>query len=229
MTLRFTIVLAGLAALPACATVPAQSTPPLGPTLADNHKIGVSETSARIELDVDPVVSVVNDGEKLQIAAFAHDYIVAGHGALILSAPSGAANSDSASIKSNHVRMTLVEAGIPYSEIAGSTYDAQGSQSPRIVLTFTRYIAEAPECAPLWTQDLAHQENNQTWASFGCANRANLAAMLEDPHDLLAPRDAEARDSGRRGVVFGAYRQGAQTHAERSSDERISISEAISD
>jgi pilus assembly protein CpaD len=95
------------------------------------------------------------------------------------------------------------------------------------VLSFARFEAEAPECAPLWEQDLAHQSNNQPWASFGCATNANLAAMIEDPADLLRPRDMDPRDSNRRSTVMEAYREGAQTHAERTSDERVSISNAV--
>jgi pilus assembly protein CpaD len=51
--------------------------------------------------------------------------------------------------------------------------------------------------------------------------------MVEDPADLLHPRDMAARDSGRRDTVMDAYREGEQTHAERSNDERITISNAV--
>mgnify|MGYP000184439934 FL=1 len=51
--------------------------------------------------------------------------------------------------------------------------------------------------------------------------------MVEDPADLDHPRDMAARDSGRRDTVMEAYRAGEQTHAERSSDERVTISNAV--
>ena len=87
-----------------------------------------------------------------------------------------------------------------------------------------RFEAQAPECAPLWEQDLAHQSNNQPWASFGCATQANLAAMISDPADLLGPRQEDPRDAARRARVLEAYRQGQQTHANRSDDERVQVS-----
>ena len=96
-----------------------------------------------------------------------------------------------------------------------------------ILVSFNRWEARAPECAPLYEQDLAHQSNNQAWSSFGCATNFNLAAMVEDPADLDHPRDAAARDGARRDTVMEAYRDGEQTHAERSNDERVTISNAV--
>jgi len=130
-------------------------------------------------------------------------------------------------VLANETRTALVEAGISYAAVAGSTYDASANPNAPIIVSFSRYEAQAPECAPLWEQDLAHQSNNQAWASFGCATQANLAAMIEDPADLMRPRAEDPRDSGRRSVVMDAYRAGETTHAERTNDERIQISNAV--
>ena len=95
------------------------------------------------------------------------------------------------------------------------------------MLTFSRFDATAPTCEPLWSQDLAHSPDNQPWNSFGCAQQANLAAMVSDPADLLGPRAEDPRDAARRARVLEAYRQGQQTHAERSADERVQVSDAV--
>jgi pilus assembly protein CpaD len=123
-------------------------------------------------------------------------------------------------------RRALVDAGVSYAAIAGSTRAANGDGAPLLV-SFSRFEAQAPDCAPLWEQDLAHQSNNQPWPSFGCATNANLAALVEDPSDLLHPRGEDPRDSGRRDTVMEAYRAGEQTHAERTADERVTISNAV--
>lgn len=161
------------------------------------------------------------------LSAFAGNYLRYGHGALVLSTPSGDANADAASVLANQARLSLVESGVSYAAVAGSTYDASGTPNAPIIVSFSRFEAQAPECAPLYEQDLAHQSNNQAWDSFGCATQANLAAMIEDPRDLLHPRDMDPRDSGRRAAVMEAYRQGDVTHADRSSDERVAISNAV--
>jgi len=228
MKSRLPFFVLGLTALGACASVPP---PPADmrptPTAADMHQIQVTESSARLEVPVANGDVSLTHGERAELHAFASSYLRYGHGALVLSTPSGGANADAASVLANETRRALADAGVSYAAVAGSSYDASGRADAPIIVSFSRYEAHAPECAPLWEQDLAHQSNNQPWASFGCATQANLAALVEDPRDLLYPRDEDPRDSGRRDTVMEAYRAGEQTHAPRSSDERIQISNAV--
>jgi len=225
---RLPFFVIGLSALGACASVPPP--PPdmrATPTAADAHQIEVVQGTQRLEVPVasgDVSLSAVS---RAQLQRFAGGYLRYGHGALVLSTPSGGANASAASILANETRRALVESGVSYAAVAGSSYDASGRADAPIILSFLRYEAQAPECAPLWEQDLAHQSNNQPWESFGCATVSNIAALVEDPADLLRPRDEDPRDSGRRDTVMDAYRAGEQTHAPRSSDERIAISNAV--
>jgi pilus assembly protein CpaD len=228
MKSRLPYFVLGLTALGACASVPAPP-PDMRATAsaADLHQIRVTESAERLEVPVAPGDMGLSQGERAQLQAFAAGYLRYGHGAMVLSTPSGGANAEAASVLANETRRALVGAGVSYAAVAGSAYDASGRADAPIIVSFTRYEAHAPECAPLWEQDLAHQSNNQPWESFGCATQANLAAMVEDPADLLRPREEDARDSGRRDTVMDAYRAGEQTHAPRSSDERIQISNAV--
>ena len=228
MKSRLPLLLISVSALTACASVP-DPIPGMAPnpTAADNHRIQVTQTSERMEVPVANGDVALSSGTRAQLQAFANSYLRYGHGALVLSTPSGAGNSDSASILANETRMSLVNSGVSYAAVAGSSYDASGEAAAPIIVSFARYEAQAPECAPLWEQDLAHQSNNQPWDSFGCATVSNIAAMIEDPADLLRPRDEDPRDSARRTTVMDAYRAGEQTHSTRTGDERVSISNAV--
>ncbi|MGD9981591.1 MAG: CpaD family pilus assembly protein [Hyphomonadaceae bacterium] len=226
MKSRLPLFILGLSALTACAGVPKPDLTRLpAPTAADRHEPTAEQMVRRIEIPVAPGQAELGGAERAQLRAFASEYLRYGHGPLVLETPSGAANSDAASMLAADTRRTLAEAGVSYAAIAGGTHEA-GENRP-ILLSFARYEARAPECAPLWEQDLGHQSNNQPWSSFGCATNFNLAAMVEDPADLDHPRDEDPRDSGRRDTVMDAYRSGDQTHADRSSDERITISDAV--
>lgn len=227
MNARLPFFLFGLSALGACASVPPPPDGPATPTAADHHRIEVSQTLERLEVPISPGDIALSAASRAQLRSFASGYLRFGHGALVLSSPSGAANSDTASILANETRNALVEAGVSYAAVTGASYDASNAANAPIVVSFSRFEAQAPDCAPLWEQDLAHQSNNQPWASFGCATQANLAALVEDPADLLRPRAEDPRDSGRRDTVMDAYREGERTHAERSSDERVSVSNAV--
>ncbi len=225
MKSRLPTLVLGLSALGACASIP---DPPPGnaiPTSGDRHQIAVEQTSQEYRLAAAPGDVSLAPTESGELSALANNYLRYGHGALVLSAPAGGANEASAQVLSDQARRFLVAAGISHAAIASSTYDATGTTEEPVVVSFSRFEARAPECAPLWEQDLGHQSNNQAWESFGCAMQANLAAMVEDPSDLLRPRDATPRDSGRRTTVFEAYREGQPTHATRSEQEHVVISD----
>lgn len=226
MSTRLPVFVLGLAALGACASVPAPEGPPLA-THADRHRIEVTQTSERVEIPVAPGDVALASSVRPSLRNFAAGYLQYGHGALVLSTPSGGDNTEAATLVSQEARRALIDLGISYAAVASSSYDAAGRADAPIILSFSRYEAQAPECAPLWQQDLGHQSNNQPWESFGCSMQANLAAMVEDPADLLHPRTMDPRDSDRRDTVMEAYRAGEQTHATRSADERVTISNAI--
>lgn len=226
MKTRLPLFILGVSALSACASVPTPTGAPVAGAM-DRHEINVTQGAERLEIPVSTGAAALPADAQAQLSGFASGYLRYGHGALILSTPSGSANSDSASVLANETRRALVDAGVSYAAVAGSTYDAAGVADAPLVLTFARFEAQAPDCAPIWEQDLAHQSNNQAWASFGCATQSNLAAMVEDPRDLATPRDMAARDSARRDTVMDAYRAGQQTHAPRSADERATVSNAV--
>jgi pilus assembly protein CpaD len=224
MKSRLPLLLLTVSALGACAGIPKPDLDRVPTaTAADRHEPTAQAAVQSLEIVVAPGQMQLGASERAQLRTFANDYLRYGHGPLALETPSGSANSEAASVVAADTRRALADAGVSYAAIAGSTRDANGEMMP-ILVSFSRFEAQAPDCAPLWEQDLAHQSNNQTWSSFGCATNFNLAAMVEDPADLDHPRDMAARDSGRRDAVMDAYRAGEQTHAERSNDERVSIS-----
>ena len=230
--LRLPLALAGLGALSALGACATSVTPPahVGPVAsrADSHVINVTQSSARLEIDVAPGEATLTEKARSDLHDFAAAYLRYGHGALILSTPSGAANANAASALAGQTRMSLVDAGVNYNAVAGSTYDAGDNPNAPIVVSFARFEAEAPNCRPIYEQDLAHQEDNQPWESFGCAMQANLAAMVEDPADLVEPRADAPRDSNRRGAVMNHYRAGEVTHAARDQEERATVSSVTS-
>lgn len=226
MKSRLPTLLIGISALAACASVPPPAPGPATPTSADNHRIEVTEGTQRLEIVIAQGETAISPGARAELRAFANNYLRYGHGSLVLSQPVNV-DAETSGALTNDARMVLMESGVSYAAIAGSRHDDAGQSASTIIISFSRFEARAPECAPLWEQDLAHQSNNQPWESFGCATQANLAAMIEDPRDLLRPRAEDPRDGARRATVMQAYRAGEQTHADRSNDERIQISNAV--
>ena len=49
---------------------------------------------------------------------------------------------------------------------------------------------------------------NQSYSQFGCSHTANLAAMIQDPRQLIQPYELTAPDSQRRQTIYDKYIEG---------------------
>lgn len=187
---------------------------------AQTHVIDVSEGDERLELNV---ASLAPDAaQSTEIDAFGRLYRSIGHGPIVVNAPSGSAIAKGFAAQ---VRAQLVEGGVTYAALTNSDY--AGSEADPVIISFTRYVATAPECEGVGAYDLAARPNNNAYEGFGCFERANLAAMIADPADLLGPRtgDPTGRDGARREVIFDKFRRGEPSHATRSSSEQVGVQE----
>jgi pilus assembly protein CpaD len=194
---------------------------------ADLHEITVTQTGARLEVPVAGAGGAINAETTAHLTEFGANYRAVGHGPLMVSTPTGSGDADTAARVAQAVRMQLVDGGVSFAAIAGGTYDATGRPSAPVVLTFTRFAAEAPNCKPLWQTNLGNSFDNGVTENFGCSVNANLASMIADPADLTTARAEDPRDAARRDVVLGKYREGEPSGATRGADERATISNAI--
>ena len=201
----------------ACATAPPSA--PDGravPTFADLHRIKIAEIGERLEVPIaDGSISAKSE---LAIAEFAALYRAYGRGPLTISAPAGA-NPQFA----DATRAALADNGVLFEAVAVTSYEAAAPDAA-LVLSFSRFTAEAPDCPPVYAENIAASHSNTPTKSFGCATQANLAAMIADPGDLVSPRASDPADATRRAIVLDRYRSGTQTHATRSEDERVTVS-----
>jgi pilus assembly protein CpaD len=207
----------------ACATPTQVKMNEAVPTAADMHKITTTESGVKLEIPT--TADGITPELMAQIDDFGAAYRAYGHGPLVMSTPSGA--NDGAARTAQATRMALVDKGVPYAAISGSTYDATGRAGAPIMLSFTRFEAVPPPCKPVWSESLAKTFTNQVSENFGCSINANLAAMIADPADLNGPRAADPRDASRRDSVLDKYREGQPTGAGRSEDERVTISKSV--
>jgi pilus assembly protein CpaD len=87
-------------------------------------------------------------------------------------------------------------------------------------MTFVRHAAEGPDCGR-FPANLADEPKNLPFANLGCSSQRNLAAMVANPQDLLAPRTEQtARNAARRDVIMDKWIKGETTAAQRTGEER---------
>lgn len=141
-----------------------------------------------------------------QLSRFAEDYIAHGSGSIGVSGPTNAA--------ANLVVDGLVEIGVARTQIMVGQ-NTTGAANNDIRVTYIRYVAEAPPCGD-WSANLGITASNTRPPNFGCSTQHNIAAMVADPRDLVAPDTSGQADAQRRLTVLQKYRAGEATSAERT-------------
>lgn len=190
------------------------------------HPIMVSKEPVTLALRVPRWAAGLSPQQRAQVISFARRYPVRGtsESRLVIDAPSGAGNEEATMQAVREIRDLMLESGFDDSTIVIEAYRGDGSYEPPIRISHVRYTAEAPDCG-YWGSNLAEDPLNVGVPNLGCANQANVAAMVANPGDLLGPRNEPPRTSERRDVTWQKYIKGDSTVARKSADERAKVEE----
>jgi pilus assembly protein CpaD len=100
-----------------------------------------------------------------------------------------------------------------------------------IRLSYPKIAAVAGPCG-LWPEDLGPSVNdpgyfeNKSYYNFGCAYQRNMAAMIDNPSDLVQPRPETPAYTMRRTEGFEKYRKGTTTATDYSESEKAKLSDS---
>jgi pilus assembly protein CpaD len=154
--------------------------------------------------------------QRADVVAFAQTWTRDATGGVLIDVPAGTTNERAAADSVHEIRSILTSVGIPSSGIHVRTYHpASAIRLAAIKLSYPKITAEAGPCG-LWPADLGPGAGTQYWENqpywnLGCAQQRNLAAMVDDPTDLVQPRGETPAYNARRSVVLDKYRQGQST------------------
>jgi pilus assembly protein CpaD len=112
------------------------------------------------------------------------------------------------------VQSIFAASGVPRNAVYVRRHKTPGSTLASIMINYTKLVATAGPCG-LWPHDLGpsydhspvYIENRSYW-NLGCASQRNLAAMVDNPADLVQPRGEGPTYSARRSVALDKYRKG---------------------
>lgn len=208
-TLKITLLSAASLSLSACAGGIFNG-PDDALTIAETHPIAVDSQVMTLTISGDVSTSDLSNVDKARLRAFADAYLTNGHGPLTVTAPSGAGNDRNDHEAAADIRQALNNAGVPWSAIHGATYRTGEASNDEIILSFTRYVATASPCG-VWSGQRASQYKNLRSPNMGCATMNNYAAMIADPHDLIAPAESAPVDGQSVVRAVELYRQGQVT------------------
>lgn len=190
------------------------------------HPIMVSQEPAVLNVQVARGSQGLTARQRSEVLDFAARYRAsdAGNSRLVISAPSGSANEIDAMAAVDETRDLMIQSGFAETVIAVEAYQAEGTRSAPMRVSYMRYVAEGPDCGHTWAHDPNYDNKNLPSRNFACAAQHNLAAQIANPADLLGPRSETPRDASRRDVVYDNYVKGKATASDKVDDEKVKTS-----
>ncbi len=193
------------------------------------HPITITEGDHTLQLLIGSNRGSLTPFQRAQVLAFAQSWRREATGGLIIDLPRGTSNEHASADALPEIRSILAATGVPPNAMAVRAYAAPPGMLATIRITYPKMIAQAGPCG-VWPKDIGpsmnrdYFENQQYW-NFGCANQRNLAAMVDNPADLVQPRAETPVYTARQTTVVEKYRLGASTSTTYASTDSTKISD----
>jgi pilus assembly protein CpaD len=195
----------------------------MGAPVEVRHPIYASKRATGVRLPIHASQNGLTYDQMSELSAWLQHWRSRPAAGITVRAPSGGPNEGASMAALDDVHVALRQAGVSRNDVRFENYPARSGRAP-IEIRSWAYVVEGPDCGA-WPTNLARDYHNAPYWNFGCATQNNLAAMIANPEDLIRPRRMTPRSSERRGVVWGKYIEGAPTGAEKSDDEKATVSD----
>jgi pilus assembly protein CpaD len=195
------------------------------------HPIAVQEANSSIVIFVGHARGGLTADQRADVMGLAQTWLHEGTGAILADVPTGTPNARPAADAFREARALLEAAGVPPHGITVRHYRPS---SPRFLatvrLSYPKISAVAGPCG-LWPEDIGPSIKNKGYIenkpyfNFGCAYQRNMAAMVENPSDLVQPRPETPAYTARRTEGFEKYRKGTTTATTYPEAEKAKLSD----
>jgi pilus assembly protein CpaD len=178
----------------------------------ERHPITLKEGVQTVEIFVGRNRGGLTPSQRADVLAFAQSWRREATGGIIVDVPHGGPTDRAAADTMREVHAILAASGVPAKAVFVRGYTPSGASLASIRINYSKLIATAGPCGR-WPHDLGtsndatYQENRSFW-NLGCASQRNLAAMVDNPADLVQPRGETPAYNARRTVAIDKYRKG---------------------
>jgi pilus assembly protein CpaD len=230
---RMTGALVGLAvALGGCTyTEAVVATASVPDDYRQRHPIAIQEADRSIVLFVGHARGGLSAAQRADVMGLAQIWLQEGTGAIHADVPVGTPNARAAADSLREIQSLLAAAGVPPRGLAVRRYRPEDPrQMATIRLNYPKISAVAGPCG-LWPEDMgssfkntSYLENKQYY-NFGCAYQRNMAAMVDNPSDLVQPRAETPAYTARRTTGFEKYRKGTTSATSYPEGDKAKLSD----
>lgn len=195
------------------------------------HPIAVTEADRSIVVFVGRGRGGLTAEQRAEVMGMARDWLREGTGAVSIDVPVDTPNARAAQDSLREIQATFAAAGVPPRGVVIRKYHPEDPRHMAAIrVNYPKISAVAGPCG-VWPEDLGPSIDNKSYLAnkdyynFGCANQRNLAAMVDDPADLVQPRAETPAYTPRRNIAFDKYRKGTTTATAYPESDRAKLSE----
>jgi len=195
------------------------------------HPIAIEEGNQSLVIFVGHARGGLSASQRADVMNLAQTWLHEGTGVINADLPVDTPNARPAAETMRGVQALLRAAGIPPRGFVVRRYHPQDPrQLATIRLTYSRISATVGPCG-VWPDDLGpsiHNKGyyeNKPYYNFGCASQRNLAAMVDNPSDLVQPRPETPPYTPRRSKAFEKYRAGSTTATTYPESDKAKLSD----
>jgi pilus assembly protein CpaD len=195
------------------------------------HPIAIQEANRAVVIFVGHARGGLSAAQRADVIEVAETWLHEGTGAITADLPVDTPNARAAADAFREVHALLAAAGVPPRGIVVHHYHPEDPrQLATIRLNYPKISAVAGPCG-LWPDDLGPSiknkgyYENKPYYNFGCANQRNMAAMIDNPSDLVQPRPETPPYTARRSEAFEKYRKGNTTTTIYPEAEKAKLSD----
>jgi pilus assembly protein CpaD len=196
------------------------------------HPIAIQETDRSVVIFVGHARGDLSASQRADVVGLGRIWVSEGTGAIVADVPVDTPNARAAASSFREVKALLAASGVPPHGISVRHYHPDDPRMlPTIRLSYPKIAAVAGPCG-LWPENLGPSIKNPSYFenkdyyNFGCAYQRNMAAMIDNPSDLVQPRSETPAYTVRRTEGFDKYRKGETSATVYPEGEKAKLSDA---
>ena len=191
------------------------------------HDFTLERQSHELSIAAVEDVTLLAPDERARLDGFLAEYGKRGLAPLTITVPAESEDDEAALRRGRALERYAYRRGVAPGAVRLGL-EVEAAEGPRLAtLHFEGIKVRLPQCGD-WSRPTHYNPTNALPPNFGCAARRNLGLMVANPAHLVGPAPLGLRDTARSDLIIGKYRLGEPTGAEKTAEEKATVSEEIS-